>query len=133
MAVVGTSNTTQDAERAKCASAKNDFDSENDALRYRVQLSVIADLPVRFREGDGRRKKALAPSKTPRCDADWTISNPKDGSKPVNSPLLSCNMTVTDELVWRVFCLISVACRISLQYFLVTFSQTGGRKQEEMS
>mgnify|MGYP007047064765 CR=1 FL=1 len=131
MAVVGTSDTTQDAERAKCASAKNDC--ESDALRYRDRLSVIAGLPVRFRESDGRRKKVSASNKTLRFDADWTCSRPQYGSKPAHSPFLPCNMTVTDELVWRVSCLISTGCRISLQYLLVTFSLTGGRKQEEMS
>ena len=129
MAVVGTSDTTQDAERAKCASAKNDFDSESDARRNRDRLSVIAGLPVRFRESDGRksdgrRKKVSASNKTLRCDADWTFSRPQNGSKPAEPPFLPCNMTVTDELVWRVSCLISTGCRISLQYLLVTFSLT---------
>jgi hypothetical protein len=115
MAAVGTSDTTQDAECTKWASAEHNFDSGSDALRNRDQLALIAGLPASFRESEDRRESALAANKTPRGDTAWAFSMPQNGSKPVKSPFLSWNMTVTDELIWRVSCFISIACRISLQ------------------
>jgi hypothetical protein len=52
MSVVRASETTQDAERAKRASAENVSDSGSDALRNRDRLALNAGLPVWFSESD---------------------------------------------------------------------------------
>jgi hypothetical protein len=71
---------TQNAESAKRASAENDLDCGSDALRDRDHLALIAVLPVRFRESDGRSDKQPATLTTRKKDRGTALMRPRNDS-----------------------------------------------------
>jgi len=76
----GTLEETRKAKSPERASAENNLDCGSDALRNRNHLALIAVLPVRFRESDGRSVKQPATLTTRKKDRGTAIMRTRNDS-----------------------------------------------------